>query len=104
MPEADTSTSTAGWGSWSFNHSALTLDLLQAGLPAYSINVRGVTSSACMLDAIFDLKSKPWANNEVIGDLVTALQDLFDPRVTLCGGGRDRTFDPLSHFQTLRVQ
>ncbi len=56
-----------------------------------------------MLDVIFDAKSKSWANNEVIGDLVTALQDLFDPRVTLCGGGRDRSFDPLSHFESTTI-
>lgn len=52
-----------------------------------------------MLDAIFDVKTRSWANNEVVGDLITALQDLFDPRVTLCGGGRDRSFDPTSRWE-----
>ena len=94
----------ATWGSWSFNPGELSLDLMRDGLPVHSIHLRTITSSACMLDVIFDLKSRSWANNEVVGDLVTALQDLFDPRVTLCGGGRDRTLDPLSRFKPIRIQ
>lgn len=97
MPDSSSEPSTT-WGSWYFNPSALTLELRRDGLPAHSIQLRTITSSACMLDAIFGLKNTPWADNNVIGDLVAAFQDLFDPQVNLCGEGRDRTFDPLSHL------
>lgn len=103
MPDSDLA-APAGWGAWTFNPGALTLDLLRNGLPAHSIQLRAITSSACMLEAIFELKSRPWADNGVLGDLITAFQDLFDPRVNLCGGGRDRSFDPLVHFRNGRVQ
>lgn len=103
MPESHLARS-GNWGQWSFNPAALTLDLVRDGLPAHSIQLRKITSSACMLDAIFDLKNRSWADNEVVGDLITALQDLFDPRVNLCGGGRDRNLDPLMHFETNRIQ
>lgn len=102
MPNSEMTPSTS-WGSWSFNAGALTLDLKREGAPVHSIQLRGITSSACMLDIIFELKRKQLADNEVIGDLVTALQDLFDPHVNLCGGGRDRKFDPLSHFESVRI-
>ena len=56
-----------------------------------------------MLDAIFTVKKKSWVTNSVMGDLVTALQDLFDPHINLCGGGKDRIFDPFAHFGSIRV-
>lgn len=94
----------AGWGSWSFNSEDLTLEYVRDGLPAYSVQLRKITSSACMLDVIFDLKNRPWGNNEVMGDLISAFQDLFDPRVTLCGGGQDRVFDPVTHFESTNMR
>lgn len=100
----DSNSKPGRWGSWAFNPSELTLELVRDGLPAHSIQLRRITSSACMLDAIFDLKIRSWADNETIGDLVSALQDLFDPRVNLCEGGRDRQFDPVSHFESTRIR
>ncbi len=56
-----------------------------------------------MLDVIFEVKRHAWATNDVVGDLITAFQELFDPQVTLCAGGRDRTLDPAAHLQP-RIQ
>ncbi len=90
-----------GW--WSFDASTLRLVLEGAGLPHYAIELRRITSSACMLDVIFEVKRHVWATTEVIAGLITAFQDLFDPQVTLCADGRDRTLDPAAHLTT-RIQ
>jgi hypothetical protein len=43
----------ASWGSWSFNPRALTLDFVRDGLPRHSIQLRGITSSACIAGCDF---------------------------------------------------
>lgn len=70
----------------------------------HSIDLRKITSSACMLDAIFDTSGRHWASKEITGDLVQALQELFDPQITLCGAGRDDTLDPVAHLEKRRIQ
>ncbi len=56
-----------------------------------------------MLDVIFEVKRHSWATTDVIADLISAFQELFDPQVTLCAGGRNRTLDPAAHLRT-RIQ
>ena len=56
-----------------------------------------------MLDVIFDVRRHAWATNDVVGDLITAFQELFDPQVTLCADGRERTLDPAAYLKT-RIQ
>jgi hypothetical protein len=88
-----------GWGDWVFDPSNLALVLDSEDLPSYTIQLRSITSSACMLDAIFGLKRKQWATNEVVCGLIAALQDLFDPQVTLCGAGTDKKLDPAEYLR-----
>lgn len=88
---------------WVFDANRLALVLDSAGAPAYSIELRQIISSACMLDIIFGVKRQDWASNDIVGDLITAFQELFDPQVTLCGGGKDRTLDPAAHLKA-RIQ
>ena len=92
------------WGDWTFNPMALSLVLEADGLPGYSINLRSITSSACMLEVIFDLRAQSWVPNDVIADLIAAFQDLFDPRETLCGTGRDAKIDPMARLSTNMIQ
>jgi hypothetical protein len=87
------------WGDWVFDPSNLSLVLNGQDLPPYTIQLRGITSSACMLDAIFGVKRKEWATNDVVCGLIAAFQDLFDPQVTLCGSGTDRKMDPTEHLR-----
>jgi hypothetical protein len=92
----------ANWGVWAFDIGELALVLKDEESAPFSIPLRKVTSSACMLDFIFEVRSKKWATNEVVGDLITAFQELFDPHITLCGGGVDKKLDPVVHFDTRR--
>jgi hypothetical protein len=57
-----------------------------------------MSSSAWMLNVIFDVRSKTWATSAVVGDLISAFRDLFDPQASLCSGGEDQAFDPAAHL------
>src|SRR5581483_10880958 len=96
MPSIKSLTS---WGLWSFDPSRLALVLQVAGSPKHSIDLRTMTSSTCLLDSIFEVNEKEWANNEIVADLIAAFQDLFDPRVSVCRNREARTFDPIAHLK-----
>lgn len=59
----------------------------------YAVPLRGITGSAEMLDWTFQLRMKTWVTNDVIGDLISAFQDILRPQQTLCGGGVDKHLD-----------
>ena len=83
------------WGPWIFDPGALALILPATG---YQISLRKIRSSACMLDYIFEVNAKPWATNEIARNLLNAFQDLFDPRMTLCGAAPAETLNPEAHL------
>jgi hypothetical protein len=59
----------------------------------YEIPIDEITRSAQMLDWIFQLRMKTWVTNDIMGDLLSAFQDIFRPQGSLCGGGIDKTLD-----------
>ena len=83
---------------WRFDAGQLRLICQSPEAASFSVDLRRITSSACMLDVIFDASSRPWANPVVVGELVKNLQILFDPRSTLCGQGRDHKLDPVAYI------
>ena len=76
------------WGSWELQEEHLLLVH-----PHYEISLSEMTSSARMLDWIFQIQEKTWATAPVMKDLLTALDEIFYPQSSLCGGGVDRTLD-----------
>ena len=55
----------------------------------YEIDLREITSSAKMLDLIFQIAAgKVWATNECVAGLIAALNEIFDPQANLCPSGR----------------
>ena len=80
------------WGGWRLDASSLTL-ALQTGRHHYEIDLEGITDSAQMLDWIFQLRMKAWVTNDILGDLISAFQDLFRPQNTICGQGINKTID-----------
>ncbi len=72
---------------WAYDPEALTLT--HRG-PHYEIDLEEINSSAEMLDWIFQVASKQWADARTLAELVWALDEIFDPQSTLCSGGRDR--------------
>ena len=89
---------------WHFDPHSLTLIFHSGEEIQHLVDLRKITSSTCMLDIIFEVSGRSWASKEIVGDLIQALQDLFDPKVTLCGAVRDRPLDPVAHLVNRRVQ
>jgi len=92
------------WGLWWFaadTHSLVLDDERGHGIEAYSIALDGITDSARMLDWIFQLRMKAWVTNDIIGDLISAFQDIFRPQGTLCGSGTDKKLDAREHIERL---
>jgi hypothetical protein len=70
----------------------------------YEIDIEHVSSSAAMLDWIYQINKKAWANARVVKDLLSAFQDIFDPQANLCsaslGGGTGKSIkDPQAFLQ-----
>jgi hypothetical protein len=80
------------WGGWQLNAKALTLEIhgKHGGEDyEYEIDLECINNSAQMLDWIFQVRQKTWASNEVTGELLNALEDIFAPQITLCSWCRE---------------
>ena len=88
------------WGDWHLDAKTLTLVLDSEG-HHYEIPLGTMTDSAHMLDWIFQLSNKSWVTNEIRGDLLRALHDLFHPQASLCGEGHDKKLDAQAHLRNL---
>lgn len=73
------------WGCWQLKLSNLTLE--QTCRPWYYIDLERCRTSAAVLDWICQVAGKQWATNDVLADLVRALDDLLQPQATMCSGG-----------------
>jgi hypothetical protein len=73
------------WGSWTLNTERFTLEYKKTenhypgGPDGYEIYLEQVTDVASMADAIFRIQRKSWASSEDVGDLVKALDKIFNP-------------------------
>lgn len=88
------------WGDWHLETSNLTL-VLKSGRHNYEIDLEEITDSAHMLDWIIQLRMKAWVTNDIIGDLVSAFQDIFRPQATICGNGQNVTINATEHLQAV---
>jgi hypothetical protein len=52
----------------------------------YEIDIERIRRSSGMLDWIFQINGKSWANARVTKDLVNAFDDVFHPQANLCSG------------------
>ncbi len=86
------------WGNWKFVPDGLVLNLVVRGRFLYEVDLERITDSAHMLDWIMQVRMKHWATNAIVGDLCSALMDLFRPQQTICGGGKNKTIDPVEYL------
>jgi hypothetical protein len=92
------------WGDWTLDtaDSVLVLDTKIGGMRhQYEIELWKITDSAHMLDWIFQVRMKTWVTNDVMGDLLSAFQDIFRPQTFLCGAGHDKKLDASAHLEML---
>ena len=90
------------WGAWRLETKTRHLVLTWKNNPEhYYILLDEITTCAKMLDWIFQLRAKSWVTNDIIGDLVSAFDDLFDPQANLCSGGMDKSLNARERFDRL---
>jgi hypothetical protein len=91
------------WGDWTLDtrDSVLVLDTKIDGMRHHAIPLVDISDSTRMLDWIFQLRTKKWMTNDVMGDLLSAFQDIFRPQLFLCGAGRDKKLDAASYLERL---
>lgn len=80
------------WGSWIFDVSRLVLYWGRGPYP-YEIDLEDCTDSAQVLDWIAQLSHKQWCSAADIGDLVRALDDIFDLQAHFCPWGQNKTIN-----------
>jgi hypothetical protein len=77
------------FGRWTFNP---TNGCLEIDLPSkYEVPIKNFTTSAEILDWIFQVSEKTWATAKDVGDLVRAAEHIFGRGVA--GGGGDHPID-----------
>jgi hypothetical protein len=80
------------WGVWQLQKSSWTLLHTRYDHP-FQVELGNINTTGQMLDTIFEFSEKSWATREDVGNLVAALDDIFDPRQNLCPGGASRTIE-----------
>ena len=82
---------TMTWGRWTFNPSTACLETPLGGGGPYQIPVDEMSSSAAILDWIFQIHEKTWASADDKDDLTAAILELVGRGV--CSGGFERVSD-----------
>ena len=90
------------WGNWHFDKSTLCLNLLPTDhatkwnhdCPFYQVDLEGINSNSEMLDWIFQLNHKnlDLYGENVVKDLIRALDDILEPQHNCCSCGRNKDF------------
>ena len=65
----------------------------------YEIDLETIRDSAEMLDWIFQLEHKTWATERDLADLLSALDDIFNPQANLCSVGKSKTIEPMKFLR-----
>ncbi len=78
---------TEDFGPWRFDPDDLLLIHKQG---SYIIPLERITSSACLLDWIFQIQKKPWANPVTIISLLIAFRCILDPQKNYCSFEEDK--------------
>jgi hypothetical protein len=73
------------FGPWMYERQSLTLTHENG----YEVALLECRTSAELLDWIFQVQQKPWADAETIQEFLRALQELLSPQENLCGGGME---------------
>lgn len=81
------------WGPWKLDPETFELytDPASVGY-SYAVDLETCTTSAEVLDWIFQINTKQWAPDDhgnaiIVAGLIRALRDLLDPQAHLCSSG-----------------
>ena len=81
------------WGNWFLDSDSMTLDYHFPDVDGaiYDVNIGECDDSAKLLDWIFQVIGKSWANEKVIYDLLSAIDEILMPQAHLCSCGENKT-------------
>jgi len=75
------------WGNWKLSITERCLEHSRhSSQVPYQVSLDEIHNSASMLDWIFQVSSKSWTKYKDISDLISALDNIFDPQGTFCRG------------------
>ena len=86
------------WGPWVLDRKTLTITCED-----YEIDLERIDTSGEMLDFIMQIARKSWATDEVLANLVRALNDIVEPQAHLCSGGSQKTIKNTLTFLRSRI-
>ena len=93
----------ARFGMWELDGDRLTLELKNSVLNTrYEIDLEQITSSAKMLDVIFQVQRKSWGGPNV-ASLLEAFDVIFQPQANLCSCGASKEIEDISVFLRARI-
>jgi hypothetical protein len=78
------------WGNWALDPKNLTLTHAAEG---YEIDLERIHTSAAVLDWIFQVQHKAWADAGTTHDLLRAFDDILDPQANYCSDEQDLRAD-----------
>jgi hypothetical protein len=78
------------WGKWILKPSTL---VLAHDEPYYEIDLEEIHSSAAILDWIFQIRGKAWADANTMYDLLCAVDDILHPQANYCPWEEGRIAD-----------
>ena len=87
------------WGHWKLDRDRRAI--YYDGPHDYWFSLGQMNSSTEVLDWIAELHDQSWATPEDVGNLVAALDDIFDLQNNLCGCGIEHRFDAREHLAKL---
>ena len=87
------------WGKWKLDRDRRVI--YYDGRHDFWFSLGQMNNSAEVLDWIVELHEKSWATPEDIGNLVAALDDIFDLQNNICGCGVDHRFNAKEHVAKL---
>jgi len=93
------------WGSWKLGAQNALFCYEPEGKyenPVFWIDLEKLSSSATVLNHVFEVVNKKWANAEVLANLLWALEDIFNPQRNICTGGTDQTFNAETYLENLQ--
>lgn len=86
------------WGNWQYDAKWMVLTFLPED---YEIDLEECTTSAQLLDWIFQISNKTWMTEKDRSDMLLALNDLLRPQANLCSFGQNLKFDAKKHLKSL---
>ena len=78
------------WGCWILNPENLTL---MHSSENYAIDLEQIYASEDILDWVFQILGKSWADEKTVYDLLLAFEDILDPQGNYCSFAEDMISD-----------